>query len=189
MKKDPALVVLGVTGGIAAYKSAELCSRLVRSGFRVQVLMTENATRFIAPLTFSTLSRRDVLLSLWENGGGRPAHVALAEEAALFIVAPASADFIAKCAHGIADDALTTFAATFDGKTLFAPAMNPRMWKHPACCDNVRLLASRGVVFCGPVDGEVACGAPGVGRMAEASEIEKAALDLFQRRVPGKSRP
>ena len=120
--RKPNLVILGVTGGIAAYKAAELCSMLRRNGFEVQVLMTDNATRFITPLTFRTLSQRPVVTSLWEVPEWRPEHIALADEAAFFVVAPATANFLAKYANGIADDALSTFAATFGGPVLLAPA-------------------------------------------------------------------
>lgn len=165
------VIALGVTGGIAAYKAAELCSRLVKAGFEVQVLMTENAEKFVTPLTFRTLSRRPVVRSLWEVPDWRPEHVALANEAELLVVAPATANFIAKLAHGIADDALTTFAATFNGRVVLAPAMNPEMWRHAACADNVELLKQRGVEFVGPECGHVACGADGPGRMAEPEKI------------------
>ena len=167
------LIALGVTGGIAAYKAADLCGKLAKK-FDVRVLMTENATRFVTPLTFKTLSRHEVVTSLWEEPEWRPEHVALADEADLFAVVPATANFIAKFAHGIADDALTTFAATFTGPTLLAPAMNPKMWAHPACVENAAVLAKRGVRFCGPVAGHVACGADGVGRMSEPAEIQAA---------------
>ncbi|MPM70289.1 Coenzyme A biosynthesis bifunctional protein CoaBC [bioreactor metagenome] len=173
------LIALGVTGGIAAYKAAELCSLFVKNGYEVQVLMTENATRFVTPLTFRTLSRRPVAVSLWEVEGWRPEHVALADEAALFAVAPATANFLAKYAHGIADDALSTFAATFAGPVLIAPAMNPKMWAHPACRANVELLRSRGVNFCGPDSGRVACGEGGAGRLAEPQAIFTAAKTLL----------
>ena len=172
------VIALGVTGGIAAYKAADLCGKLSRK-YDVRVLMTENATRFVAPLTFKTLSRHEVVTSLWEEPEWRPEHVALADEADLFAVVPATADFLAKLAHGIADDALTTFAATFAGTTLVAPAMNPKMWAHPACVDNVALLRKRGVKFCGPVSGRVDCGADGMGRMAEPPEILAAIDALF----------
>ena len=175
------VIALGVTGGIAAYKAADLCSKLAKK-HDVRVLMTENATRFVTPLTFKTLSRHDVVTSLWEEPQWRPEHVALADEADLFAVVPATADFLAKLAHGIADDALTTFAATFDGKVLVAPAMNPKMWAHPACVDNVALLKRRGVRFCGPVAGHVACGADGMGRMVEAAEILAAIEELLAER-------
>lgn len=180
MKKNP-IIVLGVTGGIAAYKSAELCSRLVQNDCEVHVVMTENAARFVTPLTFRTLSQQDVLVSLWENDNWRPGHVSLADVADIFVVAPASADFIAKYTYGIADDALTTFAATFNGKTLLAPAMNPQMWLHAACRENIAVLKRRGVSFCGPVNGRVACGAPGEGRMAEASDIADAVMALLKK--------
>ena len=167
---EKTVIALGVTGGIAAYKAADLCSRLARK-YDVRVLMTENATRFVTPLTFKTLSRNPVVTSLWEEPEWRPEHVALADEADLFAVVPATANFLAKYAHGIADDALTTFAATYSGPVLLAPAMNPKMWARPACVDNAALLKSRGVSFCGPVSGHVACGADGVGRMAEPEQI------------------
>ena len=164
-------VALAVTGGIAAYKSAELCSLLMKMGYSVQVLMTENAQRFVTPLTFQTLSRRPVITSLWETAEWRPRHVELADEADCFVCAPATADFLAKFACGIADDALTTFCATFHGTSIVAPAMNPKMWTTPACVENVAKLQQRGVLFCGPASGHVACGAGGTGRMKEAAEI------------------
>lgn len=170
MKSDK-LIVLGVTGGIAAYKAADLCSQLAKE-FAVQVIMTENACRFVAPLTFRTLSRRPVITSLWaDETEWRPRHVALADEADLLVVAPATANFLAKAACGIADDALSTFCATFSGKKLFAPAMNPQMWQQEACQENVALLKKRHVEIAGPATGNVACGAAGTGRMVEAAEI------------------
>lgn len=170
MKKDK-LIVLGVTGGIAAYKAADLCSQLAKE-FEVQVIMTGNACRFVAPLTFRTLSRRPVITSLWaDESEWRPRHVALADEADLLAVAPATANFLAKAACGIADDALSTFCATFSGRKLFAPAMNPQMWQQPACQENVKTLQKRGVEIAGPATGSVACGAAGTGRMLEAAEI------------------
>ena len=170
-------VVLGVTGGIAAYKAAELCSALMREKVDVQVIMTANAQRFVSELVFRTLSRRPVVTSLWDNSGEwRPEHVALADSARLFVVAPATANFLAKFAHGIADDALSTFAATYHGRTLVAPAMNPLMWSHPACAANVETLRGRGVEFVGPVSGHVACGADGMGRLAPVEDILAAVL-------------
>lgn len=170
------LIVLGVTGSIAAFKAADLCSKLARE-FDVQVMMTENACRFVSPLTFRTLSRRPVIASLWaDDSEWRPRHVELADETDLLAVVPATANFLAKAAHGIADDALTTFAATFGGKQLYAPAMNPRMWNHPACIANVELLRRRGAIFAGPTTGEVACGAAGTGRMLEVPQL----LDLIR---------
>ena len=180
MREQP-LIALGVTGGIAAYKAAELCSLFVKNGYGVQVLMTENAARFVTPLTFRTLSRRPVAVSLWEAEDWRPEHVALADEAGLFVVAPATANFLAKYAHGIADDALTTFAVTFAGPVLVAPAMNPKMWAHPACRANVALLRERGVAFCGPDKGRVACGDDGIGRLVAPEAVFEAAETLLKR--------
>jgi phosphopantothenoylcysteine synthetase/decarboxylase len=164
------LIVLGVTGGIAAYKAADLCSKLAKQ-FEVQVIMTENAQKFVTPLTFQTLSRRPVITSLWETAQWRPRHVELADEADCFVCAPATANFLAKFAHGIADDALTTFAATYHGISIVAPAMNPKMWSQDACMENVNTLKLRGVEFAGPATGRVACGADGTGRMLEAAEV------------------
>ena len=171
MSNSSKLIVLGVTGGIAAYKAADLCSKLAKET-EVQVIMTENACKFVTPLTFRTLSRRPVVVSLWDDESQwRPRHVDLASEASLFVVAPATANFIAKSAHGIADDALSTFCAAYNGKSIYAPAMNPQMWMHQACQENIAILKQRGVIFAGPECGHVACGADGRGRMAEAAEI------------------
>ena len=167
-------IVLGVTGGIAAYKGAALCSRLTQSGYDVRVIMTENATKFVTPLTFRTLSRNAVTTSLWDEPEWKPEHVALANIADLFLVVPATANFIAKFANGIADDALSTFAATFEGKSIVAPAMNPAMWRNPACVENCRKLSERGVIFCGPESGHVACGDPGAGRLTDPEKIFEA---------------
>ena len=180
MKKESPLAVLGVTGGIAAYKAAELCSLMMKNGYQVQVIMTENARRFVTELTFQTLSRRPVITSLWETADWKPEHVAVADEAELFVVAPATANFIGKFANGIADDALSTFAITYSGPTLIAPAMNPAMWKNAACQENVRKLAGRGISFAGPAAGRVACGADGVGRMMEPEDIFAALQNLVK---------
>ena len=174
------VVVLGVTGGIAAYKSAALCSKLAQAGYDVRVVMTENATKFVTPLTFRTLSRNEVVTSLWDEPLWTPEHVALASEADLFVVAPATANFIAKYANGIADDALSTFAATFEGKSIAAPAMNPAMWRNPACVKNVSELKARGVIFVGPECGHVACGDPGAGRLSEPEKIFEAVEDALR---------
>ena len=143
MKGERPFIVLGVTGGIAAFKAAELCSSLVKKGCDVQVIMTENACRFVTELTFRTLSQRPVVTTLWDVPEWHPEHVALANRADLFIVAPATANFLAKYANGIADDALSTFAATYAGPAVIAPAMNPAMWCHPACQANAALLAAQ----------------------------------------------
>lgn len=175
------VITLGVTGGIAAYKAADLCSKLTQKGFQLQVVMTANATKFVTPLTFQTLSRRPVITQLWEHADWKPEHVAVAQETKLFAVAPCTANFLAKYAHGIADDALSTFAISMHCPALLAPAMNPAMWSHPAVQDNVRTLQSRGVHFVGPAQGRVACGADGVGRMASVEEIFLAICELVNR--------
>ncbi len=168
-------VALGVSGSIAAYKSVELASRLTQAGVDVHVLMTGNATRLVAPLTFMTVSRFPVTVDLWEIDNWRPQHVALAELVDLLLVAPATANFLGKLAGGIADDALSTFALSFDGPVMVAPAMNPRMWAHPAVRDNCRRLAERGVRFVGPEPGRVACGdLEEAGRMSEPPVILRA---------------
>lgn len=174
-------ILLGVTGGIAAYKSADLCSKLLQADCEVQVVMTPGALNFVSALTFQTLSRRRVytdMFSLLDDV--RVEHIAIADWAELAIVAPATADFLAKYAHGLADDALTTVLAAFSGTVLLAPAMNPKMWAHAACQDNVATLRRRGVNFVGPNSGPVACGSVGVGRMAEVAEIIQAASQLAE---------
>lgn len=175
------VITLGVTGGIAAYKAADLCSKLTQNGFQVQVVMTANATKFVTPLTFQTLSRRPVITQLWEHADWKPEHVAVAQETNLFAVAPCTANFLAKYAHGIADDALSTFAISMHCPVLLAPAMNPAMWSHPAVQDNVQILQKRGVHFAGPARGRVACGADGVGRMAPVEEIFAAICSLVNK--------
>jgi len=179
-KENAPLVVLGVTGGIAAFKAAALCSMMVKAGLEVQVVMTAGAEKFVTALTFRTLSRRPVMQSLWEIPQWQPGHVALASEAKLFVVAPATANFLAKYANGIADDALTTFAAAFNGPVLIAPAMNPEMWTHWSCQENVEKLRRHGIVFAGPASGHVACGGDGPGRMSEPGEIFEAVLALLK---------
>lgn len=170
-------VVLGVTGSIAAYKAADLTSRLVQAGITVEVIMTASAMHLVQPQTFLTLSRRPVITDLWELPDWQPGHIALAERAALLLVAPATANALAKLAHGLADDALSTYALSHSGRVLVAPAMNPRMWAHPAVQANCRALRRRGVRFVGPVSGRVACGEGGVGRLAAVDDILKAVLD------------
>lgn len=173
---SPAAVVLGVTGSIAAYKAADLTSRLVQAGVEVDVILTANAMRLVQPQTFFTLSRRPVVKDLWELPDWQPGHIALAERAQALVVAPATANILAKLAHGIADDALSTYALSHTGLVIVAPAMNPRMWAHPAVQANCATLRQRGVRFVGPDTGRVACGEAGAGRMAAVEEILAAVL-------------
>ncbi len=165
-------IALGVTGSIAAYKAAGLCSQLVKDGHEVIVFMTGAAQKLVGPHTFLTLSQNPVITDLWDIPDWRPGHIAVAERVDLLAVVPCTANFIGKYAHGIADDALTTFALSHTEKVLLAPAMNPRMWNHPAVKANCEILKKRGVQFAGPVPGDVACGiTEGAGRMAEVTDI------------------
>ena len=168
-------VALGVSSSIAAYKAVDLTSRFVKAGIDVHVLMTENATRLIGQRTFLTLSQNPVTTSLWDVPEWRPEHIALSEQVQLLVVAPATANVLAKLAHGIADDALSTFALAHEGPLLIAPAMNPKMWRHPAVQENCRILKARGAVFIDPEPGPVACGADEApGRMADPARICRA---------------
>lgn len=164
-------VVLGVSGGIAAYKAAALCSKLTQAGADVHVIMTENATEFVTPLSFMTLSRNPVVTGLFNIPEWRPEHVALADIADIAVIAPATANIIGKIANGIGDDALSTFMLTFYSKVFIAPAMNPRMYNNPAVQENIAKLKEHGFQFIGPEAGHVACGAAGMGRMCEPDKI------------------
>ena len=164
-------ILLGVTGGIAAYKSVDLCSKLSSQGYDVCVVMTESARKLVSECLFRTLSKNPVLTDLFDSPDWRPGHVALAERADLMVVAPATANFIGKLANGIADDVLSTSAIAFHKKVLLAPAMNTHMWRHPAVQKNCETLRSWNIDFVGPASGHLACGDVGEGRMAEVPEI------------------
>ena len=173
-------LLLGVTGGIAAYKSADLVRRLKEVGANVQVAMTPAATHFVAPLTFQALSGSPVRLELLdptaETGMG---HIELARWADLLLIAPASADFIARLAHGFANDLLSTLCLATDRPIAIAPAMNRLMWLNPATQENCRILAQRGIRLWGPASGEQACGEMGEGRMLEPVQLREAAIAHF----------
>jgi phosphopantothenoylcysteine synthetase/decarboxylase len=176
-------VVLGVTGSIAAHKAADLASLLVKKGCEVHVVLTANAQKFITPLPFQTLSRNPVIASLWEEEREwKPAHIRLADEAHLLLVAPATAHTIAKIALGLADDALSCIALALNpgAKTLIAPAMNGKMWQHPATRQNVAALASRGAAFIGPEDGMLSCGYEGIGRLWPVEQIAERAWEMLE---------
>lgn len=180
MKLTGKEVVLGVTGGIAAYKSAEVVSRLRKLGARVHVIMTKNATEFVAPLTFETLSANPVVTDTF----ARPAtweveHIALAKLADVFVIAPATANILAKMACGIADDMLSTTVLATKAPVLVAPAMNTGMWTAKATRRNVETLRDRGVHFVGPDAGFLACGDTGAGRMSEPAEIVEAVAAIL----------
>ncbi len=168
----PRRILLGISGGIAAYKSAELVRRLRERGAEVQVVMTDGAKRFVTPLTFQALSGRPVRDDLWDEAAeGAMGHIELARWAELVVIAPASADVIARLAAGRADDLLTTLALATAAPVWVAPAMNRLMWANPATAANVATLAARGVRIVGPAEGDQACGETGPGRMLEAEEI------------------
>ncbi len=165
-------ILLGVCGGIAAYKAAALCSKLSQAGARVQVVMTESAVKFVAPLTFQSLTRQPVAVDTFdEKDPGVVSHIDLADRADLVVVAPATANMIAKLAHGLADDMLSTTLLAATAPVLIAPAMNVHMYAHPAVDHNMSLLAQRGVRFIEPGTGQLACGYVGKGRLAEPEDI------------------
>jgi phosphopantothenoylcysteine decarboxylase len=174
-------IVLGVTGSIAAHKAADLASLLTKAGFDTRAVLTADAQKFITPLPFKTLTRNPVVTDLYdEEEGWQPTHIRLADEADLLLIAPATANVIAKVAHGIADDALTCIALALNlkAKILVAPAMNGKMWLHPATQANVKILGSRGVQFIGPDKGMLSCGYEGVGRLWPVEKIVERVLSL-----------
>ena len=181
-KKRSQCVVLGVTGSIAAYKSAELASLLVKQGHEVFVVMTKDATEFITPLTLQTLSKNPVTTSFYdEKENWRPGHIDLADRANLLIIAPATANIIAELAHGLATHPLAAIALATRAPTLIAPAMNGKMWEHAATKENVEKLKTRGAEFIGPEEGMLACGYEGVGRLWKVDEIAFRAEFLLAR--------
>ena len=177
-------IVLGVSGGIAAYKSCELVRRLRDLGAHVRVVMTENATRFVTPTTFQALSGEPVRVSLWdESAEAAMGHIELARWAERVLIAPASADLIARLAHGHADDLLTTLCLATAAPVYVAPAMNRQMWAHAAVQANVASLRTRGVHILGPASGDQACGEIGSGRMLEPRELRAAMVASFAEQV------
>lgn len=183
-------VALGVGGGIAAYKAAELARALMERGFTVDVVMTRSAEEFIRPLTFAALTGRKVHTHLFSAASAEDTlasaidHIRLAQENQLLVVAPATADLIAKFAHGLADDLLTTTYLAFTGTVVLAPAMNTNMWKHPSTQANIGLLRGRGHVIVEPDEGLLACGMIGPGRLAEPTHIADAVLAASKRKAP-----
>ena len=176
-------IVLGVTGGIAAYKSAALVSRLRHLGANVHVIMTRNATEFVAPLTFQTLSSNQVVTDTFRAPEyWNVEHVALAKRAEVFVIAPATANIIAKMACGIADDMLSTTVLATKAPILLAPAMNTGMWTAAATQENIRTLRNRGVLTIGPGNGMLACGDSGDGRMSEPEDIVQAIDEILNPR-------
>ena len=176
-------IVLGVTGSIAAHKAADLTSLLTKQGFNVRVVLTADAQKFITPLPFKTLSRNPVVTDLYdEEEGWKPTHIRLADEADLLLLAPATANVLAKLANGHADDALTCIALALNpkAKLLIAPAMNGRMWQHAATQQNATTLKKRGAEFIGPEKGMLSCGYEGLGRLWPVDKIVERAIALLR---------
>ena len=177
-------IALGVGGGIAAYKAAELARALMTRGFTVNVIMTRAAEEFVRPLTFAALTGRKVITNLFSAGSAEDTlssaieHIRVAQENEILVVAPATADLLAKFAHGLADDFLSTTYLAFTGRVVLAPAMNTNMWNHPATQANLRILRERGHLIVDPDDGALACGMVGPGRLAEPDEIANAVANL-----------
>ena len=178
--------VLGVGGGIAAYKAAELTRNLAERGAEVQVVMTRAAQEFMRPLTFAALTGRKVITDLFASGGAEDTlasaveHIRVAQENDLLVVAPATADLLAQFAHGLAGDFLTTLYLAFTGPVVLAPAMNVNMWNHPATRENLEILRRRGHTIVEPEEGWLACGMVGPGRLADPEKIAETALGLLR---------
>jgi len=178
-----ALIALGVTGGIGAYKAVEVCRGLQKRGHDVQAVMTRSARRFVAPLTFEAITRRPVITSQWKRGMNADIeHIAIADHADLLLVAPCTANVLGKFANGIADDFLTSLYLATQAPVLVAPAMNSNMLGHPAVQANLQVLERRGVLFVEPGEGYLACGWIGKGRLAEPDEIVEAAVRVLEGR-------
>ena len=174
-------ITLGVTGGIASYKAAELVRLLAKQNAIVNVAMTEAATRFVTPVTFQALSGNPVFSDQWDSRvANNMAHIDLSRKADVLLIAPASADFLAKVANGLADDLLSTLTLARDCPLLVAPAMNLQMWENPATQRNIATLRADGITLLGPASGDQACGEIGLGRMIEPEEILTELIAYFQ---------
>lgn len=176
------VVIVGVTGSIAAYKAADLVSRLTKAGCEVHVAMTRNAQQFITPLTLQTLSRHPVMTDGFAGTAGwKPGHIDLADRANLLLIAPATANVLAELAVGLAGNPITEIALATLAPLLIAPAMNGKMWQHPATQQNVATLKARGAEFIGPEEGLLACGYEGQGRLWNVEGIAARALEMVGR--------
>ena len=184
MELNDKRIALGITGGIAAYKAAELVRLLIKQGASVQVVMTDAATHFVTPVTFQALSGKPVFCDQWDpRVANNMPHIDLSRESDVLLIAPASADFLAKLAHGLADDLLSTLTLARSCPLLVAPAMNLQMWGNPATQRNIATLCGDGVNILGPASGNQACGETGQGRMLEAEEIVAELIAFFQPKV------
>lgn len=184
MSKRNKRIVLGVTGSIAAYRAADLTSVLTKAGVEVEVILTREAQRFITPLTFQSLSRRKVFTDQVEDGvDGQPSHIALADHCDLFVVAPATAHFLALAANGLAPDLLSSAYLATPAPVLMAPAMNGKMWHHFAVQENAKRLQKHRVMFIGPEAGLLACGYEGLGRLYPVEKIAQKIFQLLRKKV------
>jgi|TARA_B110000967_G_scaffold209757_1_gene267492 phosphopantothenoylcysteine decarboxylase/phosphopantothenate--cysteine ligase len=173
-------IILGITGSIAAYKAADITSRLTEAGAQVYPVMTTEACRFIQPLTLQVLSRNPVVSDLWKEGEGwQPGHIELADRADLFLVAPATAHCLALFAHGLAPDLLSSIHLATPAPVMLAPAMNGKMLAHAATQENIKTLRSRGYHFIEPQSGMLACGYEGAGKLAAVETIVQSVQDFF----------
>lgn len=165
-------ITLGVTGSIAAYKAADLTSQLIKYGAEVQIVMTKSAAQFITPMTLQIMSRRPVAIDMWEEGRNSiPGHIEIADSSDLLLVAPLTANTMAEFAHGLAPDLLTSIYLATRGPVLLCPAMNGKMYEHPATQANLQTLRSRGHAVVDPAEGMLACGYEGLGKLAPVDEI------------------
>ena len=179
-------VIVGITGGIAAYKAAELVRLLVKAGASVMVAMTQNATRFVTPLTFEALSGQKVIRDMWDDNTEPMDHINLGQSTDLIVIAPATANFVANMAHGIANDFLSTMVLAATARIMVCPSMNTRMFENPAVQDNLRILRERGYSIMAPAEGELACGTEGAGRLPEPEDIlEQTRLVLSKEDLSG----
>lgn len=174
-------IILGICGSIAAFKAADIASQLIKAGHTVTAVMTKDAQEFITPLTLQVLTRNPVVTGLYdEKESWRPGHIQLADTADLLLIAPGTASTLARLAHGIADDALGAIALASIAPILIAPAMNGKMWQHPATVENVEKLRSRGAEFIGPEEGMLACGYEGIGRLWPVAGIVEKACQMLK---------
>lgn len=178
--KNPKNILIGVCGGIAAYKSCELLRLFKKAGHSVQVMMTASAQKFVSSLTFQTLSQRPVLTDLFDlTQEDKIGHIVTAGQADVIVIAPATANMIARAAHGLADDVISTVLLATKAPVVFCPGMNVNMWNHPATQENIKTLKSRGTHFIDPESGDLACGWVGEGRLAEPQQIFERVMRLL----------
>ena len=181
MKKNKKTILLGITGSIAAYKACDIISLLKKEGFDVKVLLTKEAKEFVTALTIQTLSQNKIIADMFElPDEWSPAHMSLAQEADLVMVAPATANIIAKIASGVCDDMLTCTIFATEAPVMIAPAMNENMYRHPITQANIEKLKKIGYVFIGPIKGHLACGCEGIGHIADINDIVKEAKRLLK---------